>query len=40
MPFRGETAKGYVTGLTLRYARDLAMERLGPNPVSNVYLGP
>jgi ribosome-dependent ATPase len=39
MPFRGETAKGYVTGLALRYAHDLAVERLGPNPVSNVYLG-
>ena len=39
MPFRGETAKGYVTGLTLRYAQDLAVERLGPNAASNVYLG-
>ena len=39
MPFRGETTKGYVTGLLLRYAQDLAAERLGPNPVSNVYLG-
>jgi ribosome-dependent ATPase len=39
MPFRGETTKGYVTGLLLRYAQDLATERLGPNPVSNVYLG-
>ena len=39
MPFRGETTKGYVTGLMLRYARDLAVERLGPNPVSNVYVG-
>ena len=25
MPFRGETAKGYVTGLLLRYAQDLAL---------------
>jgi len=39
MPFRGETTKGYVTGLLLRYAQDLAAERLGPNPVSNVYVG-
>jgi ribosome-dependent ATPase len=39
MPFRGETTKGYVTGLLLRYAQDLAAERLGPNPVSNVYFG-
>ena len=39
MPFRGETAKGYVTGLLLRYAQDLVTERFGPNPVSNVYVG-
>lgn len=39
MPFRGETTKGYVTGLVLRYVQDLAVERLGPHPVSNVYLG-
>jgi ribosome-dependent ATPase len=39
MPFRGETAKGYVTGLTLRYARDIVVERFGPNPPSTVYLG-
>ena len=39
MPFRGETAKGYVTGLALKYAKDLAVERLGPNIASNVYLG-
>jgi ribosome-dependent ATPase len=38
MPFRGETTKGYVNGLVLRYAQDLAVERLGPNPVYNVYL--
>jgi len=37
--FRGETTKGYVTGLLLRYAQDLVLERLGPNPVSNVYVG-
>ena len=37
MPFRGETTKGYVTGLMLRYGQDLAIERLGPNAVSNVY---
>lgn len=39
MPFRGETTKGYVTGLMLRYAQDLAIERLGPNPQSNVFVG-
>jgi ribosome-dependent ATPase len=39
MPFRGETSKGYVTGLMLRYAQDLAVERLGPNAISNVYIG-
>ena len=39
MPFRGETAKGYVNGLVLRYMQDLAVERFGPNPVSNVYVG-
>jgi ribosome-dependent ATPase len=39
MPFRGETTKGYVTGLVLRYVQDLAVERLGPNPVSNIYVG-
>ena len=30
MPFRGETTKGYVTGLMLRYGQDLAVERIGP----------
>jgi ribosome-dependent ATPase len=39
MPFRGETIKGYVSGLLLRYAQDLMVERVGPNPVSNVYVG-
>jgi ribosome-dependent ATPase len=39
MPFRGETTKGYVTGIVLRYMQDLALERLGPNAASNVYLG-
>src|SRR5262249_48160410 len=39
MPFRGETAKGYVTGLELRYAKDLVMDRFGPNPLANVYIG-
>ena len=39
MPFRGETTQGYVTGSMLRYMQDLAIERFGPNPVSNVYLG-
>src|SRR4029434_4349946 len=27
------------TGLLLRYSQDLAVERLGPNAASNVYLG-
>jgi ribosome-dependent ATPase len=36
MPFRGETAKGYVTDLALRYAKDLIHERLGPNAIANV----
>jgi ribosome-dependent ATPase len=39
MPFRGETIRGYVSGLLQRYLQDLAVERLGPNPVSNVYIG-
>jgi len=39
MPFRGETTQGYVTGLMLRYAQDLALERSGPNAPSNVYVG-
>ena len=39
MPFRGETTKGYVTGLMLRYGQDLAIERVGPNAASGVYLG-
>jgi ribosome-dependent ATPase len=39
MPFRGETTKGYVNGLTLRYVQDLVLERFGPNPPSNIYLG-
>ena len=39
MPFRGETTKGYVTGLLLRFAQDLATERFGPNAPSNVYAG-
>ncbi len=39
MPFRGETTKAYVTGLMLRYGQDLLLERIGPNAVSNVYLG-
>ena len=39
MPFRGETTKGYVSGLALRYAQDLIVERLGPNRASNVYVG-
>ncbi len=39
MPFRGETTKGYVTGLALQYAKDLIRERFGPNAVANVYVG-
>jgi ribosome-dependent ATPase len=39
MPFRGETTKGYVTGLVLRYVQDLAAERFGPNPPTNVHFG-
>jgi ribosome-dependent ATPase len=39
MPFRGETTKGYVTGLMLRYSQDLAIERVGPNAATNLYLG-
>jgi ribosome-dependent ATPase len=39
MPFRAETTKGYVDGVMLRYAQDLVVEHLGPNPVSNVYVG-
>jgi ribosome-dependent ATPase len=39
MPFRGETTKGYVTGLMLRYGQDLAVERIGPNAAANSYLG-
>jgi ribosome-dependent ATPase len=39
MPFRGETAKGYVNGLVLRYVQDLMTERFGPNAPSNVYVG-
>jgi ribosome-dependent ATPase len=39
MPFRGETTKGYVNGLMLRYGQDLALERVGPNAASSLYLG-
>jgi ribosome-dependent ATPase len=39
MPFRGETTRGYVTGLGLLYAKNLLIERYGPNLVSNVYFG-
>ena len=39
MPFRGETTKGYVTGLLLRFAQDLVTERFGPNAPSNAYTG-
>ena len=39
MPFRGETAKSYVSALALQYAKDRVMERLGPNGISSAYLG-
>ena len=39
MPFRGETIKGYVNGLLLRYVQDLVLERFGPNAPANAYLG-
>ena len=39
MPFRGETTRGYVNGIMLRYAQDLIRERIGPNAPSNVYIG-
>jgi len=39
MPFRGETTKGYVSGLLLRYGQDLITERFGPNSPSTRYLG-
>jgi ribosome-dependent ATPase len=39
MPFRGETTQGYVTGLMLRYAKDLVVERFGPNAPANAYVG-
>src|SRR5579871_611063 len=39
MPFRGETTKGYVSGLLLRYGQDLITERFGPNAPSTRYLG-
>jgi ribosome-dependent ATPase len=39
MPFRGETAKGYVNGLLLRFTQDLVTERFGPNAPSNAYAG-
>ena len=39
MPFRGETANGYVTALIMRYVQDQIVERVGPNAPPNVYLG-
>jgi ribosome-dependent ATPase len=39
MPFRGETARSYVSGLALRYAKDRIVERLGPNGLSTAYVG-
>ncbi|HTB35831.1 MAG TPA: ribosome-associated ATPase/putative transporter RbbA [Reyranella sp.] len=39
MPFRGETAKGYVTGLMLRYAQDRLVERQGPHAAASSNLG-
>lgn len=35
MPFRGETARSYVVGLSAQYAKQLAVERYGPNAVIN-----
>ena len=39
MPFRGETTKGYVTGLLLRYAQDLVTSALAPIPYPTSMLG-
>jgi ribosome-dependent ATPase len=39
MPFRGETTKGYVNGIMLRYVQDLVVERFGPNALTNAYVG-
>ena len=39
MPFRGETAKGYVTGLVLRYAQDLIPSALALTPYPTSMLG-
>jgi ribosome-dependent ATPase len=39
MPFRGETAKGYVTGLMLRYAQNRVIEQVGPNAAASSNLG-
>ena len=36
MPFRAETAKGYVTGLATQYARDLATRRGGPRAAASL----
>ncbi|ACK52672.1 ABC transporter related [Methylocella silvestris BL2] len=33
MPFRGETARGYVSGLAVQYLKERAVERLGANAV-------
>jgi ribosome-dependent ATPase len=39
MPFRGETTRGYVTGVMLLYAQNLVVERFGPNAPDNAYVG-
>jgi ribosome-dependent ATPase len=36
MPFRAETARGYVTGIATQYANNLVTERLGPNASASV----
>ncbi|SFK64076.1 ribosome-associated ATPase/putative transporter RbbA [Methylocapsa palsarum] len=33
MPFRGETARSYVSGISAQYVKQLAVERYGPNAV-------
>ncbi|PNG27816.1 ribosome-associated ATPase/putative transporter RbbA [Methylocella silvestris] len=35
MPFRGETARGYVSGIAVQYLRDRTVEKLGPNGVTS-----
>ncbi|RAI39670.1 ribosome-associated ATPase/putative transporter RbbA [Rhodoplanes roseus] len=35
MPFRGETTRSYVSGLALQYARERALETVGPNAATS-----